>query len=227
ALVGSLTGLTEGAHFPVAADARYADDLNDASALHKANTPRRVPGNAAQVISSNSARHSIDIYAASGSPVVAVNDGVIKKLGESPTLGKFIVLQDAYGNDYTYAHLGDISPTHPVARSSHLSPSAFKLQTPDDATPKTAASAGDNATHASSSSGVSPENARQRLFPLPHRSGNAGQSSVSGQLDQLLGRSVPGYETFKSALSSSVQFDSNTMQMKPLKKGSKVTGGTR
>ena len=27
-LVGSLTGLTEGAHFPVAADARYADDIS-------------------------------------------------------------------------------------------------------------------------------------------------------------------------------------------------------
>ncbi len=26
-LVGSLTGLTEGAHFPIAADARYADDV--------------------------------------------------------------------------------------------------------------------------------------------------------------------------------------------------------
>ena len=28
-LVGSLTGLTEGAHFPVAADARYADDISE------------------------------------------------------------------------------------------------------------------------------------------------------------------------------------------------------
>ena len=29
-LVGSLTGLTEGAHFPVAANARYADDSRPA-----------------------------------------------------------------------------------------------------------------------------------------------------------------------------------------------------
>jgi hypothetical protein len=224
ALVGSLTGLTEGAHFPVAADARYADDLNDASALHKANTPRRVPGNAAEVISSNADRHSIDIYADAGSPAVAVNDGVIKKLGESPTLGKFIVLQDAYGNRFTYAHLGEISRTHPVARQGDLAAGDFKLQTPKDAAPDSPATAGDNSTDTSSS--PSSENSRQRLFALPQRSGNAGQSSVTGQLDSLLGRSVPGYETFKSALSSSTPFDSNTMQMKPLKKGSKVTGGT-
>ena len=32
-LVGSLTGLTEGAHFPVAANARYADDISERQAL--------------------------------------------------------------------------------------------------------------------------------------------------------------------------------------------------
>ena len=34
-LVGSLTGLTEGAHFPVAADARYADDISTRAALKR------------------------------------------------------------------------------------------------------------------------------------------------------------------------------------------------
>ena len=34
-LVGSLTGLTEGAHFPIAADARYADDIAAREALKK------------------------------------------------------------------------------------------------------------------------------------------------------------------------------------------------
>ena len=39
-LVGSLTGLTEGAHFPIAADARYADDISAREALKRA-SPRR------------------------------------------------------------------------------------------------------------------------------------------------------------------------------------------
>src|SRR3712207_8920629 len=34
-LVSSLTGLTEGAHFPVAADARYADDIATRQAIRE------------------------------------------------------------------------------------------------------------------------------------------------------------------------------------------------
>ena len=79
-LVGSLTGLTEGAHFPVAADARYADDISAREALKRA-TPsdREAYGNAAEVISSSPTRRGINIFAAEGAPVVAVNDGVIKQ----------------------------------------------------------------------------------------------------------------------------------------------------
>jgi hypothetical protein len=235
ALVGSLTGLTEGAHFPVAADARYADDINDAAALARSTTERKGAGNAADVISSDASRRSINIYSSLNAPVVAVNDGVIKKMGDNAKLGKYLVLQDAYGNQYTYAHLGSIAATHPVPRQQSLSSKDFKLQTPNDAEPTTPATAGDNSGQGAAKAAKSAapkaapansENSRQRLFALPQRSGNADQSSVTGQLDQLLGRSVPGYETFKSALSSSVQFDSNTMQLKPLKVGSKVTGGT-
>ena len=235
ALVGSLTGLTEGAHFPVAADARYADDINDAAALARSNTARKTSGNAADVVNSDASRRSINIYSSLNAPVVAVNDGVIKKIGDNAKLGKYLVLQDAYGNQYTYAHLGSVAQTHPVPRQQGLSSKDFKLETPNnDSTPTTAATAGDNSGGGSAkaakpvahSAPANSENARQRLFALPRRSGNTGQSSVGGQIDQLLGRSVPGYETFKSALSSSVQFDSNTMALKPLKKGSKVTGGT-
>jgi hypothetical protein len=106
-LVGSLTGLTEGAHFPVAADARYADDISTREALKQA-TPseREAYGNAAEVISSSPTRRGINIFARQGAPVVAVNDGVIVKLGRSPRLGRFVVLRDAYGNRYTYAKLG-------------------------------------------------------------------------------------------------------------------------
>jgi hypothetical protein len=235
ALIGSLTGLTEGAHFPVAADARYADDINDAAALSRSTTQRKAAGNAADVISSNATRRSINVYSSLNAPVVAVNDGVIKKVGENDRLGKYLVLQDAYGNQYTYAHLGSIAQTHPVPRQQSLSSKDFKLETPSDKAPTTPATAGDNSGKGAAKA-VKPakaksapdnsENSRQRLFALPQRGGNAGNPGVAGELDQLLGRSVPGYETFKSALSSSVQFDSNTMQLKPLKKGSKVTGGT-
>ncbi|MGH2923086.1 MAG: lytic transglycosylase domain-containing protein, partial [Solirubrobacterales bacterium] len=50
-LVGSLTGLTEGAHFPIAADSRYADDISEREAEKRSKTGRTAPGNAADVIS--------------------------------------------------------------------------------------------------------------------------------------------------------------------------------
>jgi hypothetical protein len=107
-LVGSLTGLTEGAHFPVAADARYADDISARAALKSSTTDSRVSGNAAEVISSSPTRRGINIFSREGAPVVAVNDGVIRKLGSTPKLGKFVVLEDTYGNRYTYAELGQL-----------------------------------------------------------------------------------------------------------------------
>jgi hypothetical protein len=110
-LVGSLTGLTEGAHFPVAADARYADDISARAALESADDAP-ASGSPAEVISSSPTPRGINIFAAEGAPVVAVNDGVIRKLGNSPELGKFVVLEDTYGNRYTYAELGEIVREH-------------------------------------------------------------------------------------------------------------------
>jgi Transglycosylase SLT domain/Peptidase family M23 len=107
-LVGSLTGLTEGAHFPVAADARYADDISARAALKRSSGGRDSYGNAAEVISSSPTRRGINIFAAEGAPVVAVNDGVIRKVGSSSKLGNFVVLEDTYGNRYTYAELGHL-----------------------------------------------------------------------------------------------------------------------
>jgi hypothetical protein len=111
-LIGSLTGLTEGAHFPVAANARYADDVAARTAMAKASGEARISGSAAEIISSSPTKRGINIFAAKGAPVVAVNDGVIRKMGRSPGMGKFVVLEDTYGNRYTYAELGRIVRNH-------------------------------------------------------------------------------------------------------------------
>ena len=150
-LIGSLTGLTEGAHFPVAANARYADDISEREALERSKTNRTAAGNAADVISDSPTRRGINIYSRVNAPVVAVNDGVITKMGENEKLGKFIVLQDAYGNRYTYAQLGEISDVHPVPKERALTAKDFKLVGPGkadgdrpDPRPGGAASAGAN-----------------------------------------------------------------------------------
>jgi hypothetical protein len=145
-LVGSLTGLTEGAHFPVAANASYADDISAREALKRAKPGTRDSyGNAADVISSSPTRRGINIFAAEDAAVVAVNDGVIEKIGDSPELGRYVVLQDAYGNRFTYAQLGQIVRDHRTV----VMPSGKEKRVPIDS-----------------------QNLRPRLFALPERTGS-------------------------------------------------------
>ncbi|MGH2983811.1 MAG: lytic murein transglycosylase [Solirubrobacterales bacterium] len=240
-LIGSLTGLTEGAHFPVAADSRYADDISERAALKRSVTNRTAAGNAADVVSDSPTRRGINIYSSLNAPVVAVNDGVITALGENPKLGKFIVLTDAYGNRYTYAGLGGIADSHPVPKEHALTAADFKLESPkgtdqpaqapsepatagaNDQSPRLSAKNGDGKAAAAP---ANTEEIRDRLFALPERPANVNQASVSGQLDSLLGERVPAYETFKSYVNGVFRFDPKTMELRPLKVGSKVTGGT-
>ena len=107
-LVGSLTGLTEGARFPVAADARYADDISE-----------REKGKG------GSDDRSIDIFAREDAPVVAVNDGVIERIEDDE-----VVLRDAYGNRFTYSGLGEVSEVHPVADHGQKAAGAAEDEAP-------------------------------------------------------------------------------------------------
>ena len=137
-LIGALTGLVQG-HFPVAAPAKYADD----DVLSRSR--RAITGvNAADPVESDGSARDTIIFARSGSPVIAVNDGKIVKLGHSRALGHYIALQDSTGNVYTYSHLGSISrrfaspkPVKITSRDIHS-----ELATPKVRPPTQAASAG-------------------------------------------------------------------------------------
>jgi hypothetical protein len=121
-LIGALSGLVEG-HFPVAAPAKYADD----SVLALAR--RRVTGaNAAVPVTSDPATKGTSIFARAGSPVIAVNDGKIVKMGDSAALGRYIVLQDATGNIYTYSRLGSISRRYPVPKPVRITARDIELE---------------------------------------------------------------------------------------------------
>ena len=107
-LVGSLTGLTQG-RFPIHAKSTYAGQLTK-----KGNKVRQ--GNAAMVVEANTTRRGIKIFSRAKAPVIAVNDGRVLKLGKDKRLGNFVMLQDVYGNTYTYAHLGEVSRTYPAPK---------------------------------------------------------------------------------------------------------------
>ncbi|MCO5327649.1 MAG: lytic murein transglycosylase, partial [Solirubrobacterales bacterium] len=257
ALVDSLTGLTEGAHFPVAAKARYADDISEREAAKRASQGGG-SGNVADVISDSPTRRGINIYADEDSPVVAVNDGVIKKVGQNKRLGKFIVLEDAYGNQFTYAELGEISDVVPVPKERKLSSDDFDLVTPGkgDKPPKVAASdstrdslpesdpsggkggkggkgAAADPTPDKSATGdgddegpTDTEDSRDRVFANPDRPNTKDRADLTGQLDDIMGKGVPGYETFKSYFSGVLRFDDSKMDTEPLREGSQVVAGT-
>ncbi len=232
-LIGSLTGLTEG-RFPVYARARYADDLAEAELLKRVQQGE----NAANVIESADERRSIDIYARTGSPVVAVNDGVIKKIGESDKLGLYVTLQDVYGNRYTYAHLGSVAKQYPVPKQDATDPDraarALKANgDEEDPKPSAPASAGrqveDSDEEPAEQTAVANTQAsvplKERLFAHPHMEG----ARQAGGLDQVLdakARKQGSYETYRNYFSRPFGLDPRKVTLRRLKKGARVIGGT-
>jgi Transglycosylase SLT domain/Peptidase family M23 len=235
-VIGSLTGLTEG-RFPVYARARYADDIAEQQLLKKVKRGE----NAAHLIESSDSRRSIDIFAKKGAPVVAVNDGVIKKLGRSKKLGRYILLQDVYGNRYTYAHLGQVSRVYPVPKadatpSPDRSARALAANNSDPA-PAEPASAGrqfdssDTAKAKDRGGDVPAKKAqasvpvKQRLFAHPDMPGSRQAGGLEQQLDAEA-RHSGKFETFKAYFSRPFGLDPSKVRLRPLRKGSHVIGGT-
>ncbi|MGH2904505.1 MAG: lytic murein transglycosylase, partial [Solirubrobacteraceae bacterium] len=100
-LLGAVTGLTE-ARFPVHAPSHYGDGFATvpSSGAPSAGAPKTLVGTT--------------IYSQRNAPVIAVQDGEITASGETPSLGRYVTLRDAYGNTYTYAELGSVATLYPV-----------------------------------------------------------------------------------------------------------------
>ncbi|HLM85131.1 MAG TPA: lytic murein transglycosylase [Solirubrobacteraceae bacterium] len=101
-LLGAITGLTE-ARFPVHAPSHYSDGF-----------PTVAGGAGSPSGSSAKTLVGTTIYSQAGAPVIAVQDGEVVQVGESPSLGHFVALRDAYGNTYVYAQLGEVASVYPV-----------------------------------------------------------------------------------------------------------------
>ena len=225
--VGSLTGLTQG-RFPVHAKATYAGQVQ------KGGKKAKEGENAALVVESQQNRRGINIFARRGAPVVAVNDGRIVRKGETERLGKFIQLQDSYGNTYTYGHLGKVADTYPAPkpRKTTKKQIAKELELPSaDTKPTAAASAASRPTPRAtrrarrtkpratrtSTASVLPAAApaKQRLFAHPSR-----PNAMAAGGDAQLG------DSFSPADSAPIGLDAKDFVKKPLKKGSRVVAGT-
>jgi hypothetical protein len=195
-LVSALTGLVEG-HFPVAAPARYANDYVEQLARQRA---RRA--NPALPVDSNPGEKAIAIYARAGAPVIAVNDGKVIGLGQNKRWGRYLELQDANGNVYTYANLGSIPKLYPVPKPVQPSAAgAVKALTapappksPKPRAPATAGSqAGSSGSHrlTRSSSRANPTNeAALQLPSVPLAPSSNSSSALARQPQGLLPASL-------------------------------------
>jgi hypothetical protein len=231
-LVGSLTGLTQG-RFPVASRARYANDV-----LERELKKRVKRGENAANVLEDADRRSIDIFSDNGAPVVAANDGIIKKIGTDAKRGRFIVLQDVYGNRYTYSGLGSVSQLYPVPKVDldvdDSSAKAVSANADDDPKPSAPASAGRQVTDtkandsADDSTDVSRSTAnvtyKPRIFAHPYRK----TPRVNGAVEQIFNRatSQKGFATYRGLFAHVYGLNAENAVLRPLKAGSRVVAGT-
>ena len=233
-VVGALTGLTMG-RFPVEGDASYTG----AYAASK-----RADGDGATVsITGTRGRTGVDITAADGAPVIAVQDGRVVAMGSTERLGRFIQVRDVYGNTYTYGHLASLSALHIVAKerpeaeakaaASHVGHTHDEDPAPTRAaTAGTRGSGGTNtasspaAVEAAASAARKP--VKERLFADPQRPRSfaaGGQRQITEVPDRSAAQAVPA-DALGQYLAKPYGLRRNDVALMPLRKGSRVISGT-
>jgi murein DD-endopeptidase MepM/ murein hydrolase activator NlpD len=224
--VGSLTGLTQG-RFPVYATATYADGV-DTRTLKVANGH-----NAAVTVDSDAHRRSIAIYARADAPVIAVQDGTVVGMGHSARLGRYLRLRDAYGNTYTYAHLGRLAREIPVPKDDRRTQRADAAKAAEraaakaDPQPTAAATAGTHTARRPAKATSTPRStstSKRRLFAHPARP----LALRAGGRQQILdaGGAISGLTTYRAYFASPYGLNAKDVELKRLKVGSKVIAGT-
>ena len=232
-LTGSLTGLTEG-RFPYWERARYADDLAEKDAERRIKRGQ----NAARVEESDPSRRSIEIFTRRGAPIVATHDGEVQKIGESKRLGKFIVVQDVYGNQYTYAGLDSVARFYPVPKNQPKFDPDLNSAGANDPRPSGPATAGRTSSGGGGGgSGLSAQTVDppepQRLFANPDRP-NARRA---GGLEQLLEAGLVGpssgggagdasFTEYGRVFTKAFGLNAEDSRAERLKNGSRVVAGT-
>ncbi|HLW94010.1 MAG TPA: lytic murein transglycosylase, partial [Solirubrobacteraceae bacterium] len=136
ALLSSLSELSEG-DFPV--QLRYHSSYRPGT-VGGGNAPAAVtaaaggaaptPGSVGAAAAGAQRNPVADIYADSGAAVVAVQDSTVTAIGRSRKLGRYIVLRNAFGDRFTYAHLASVSAYYPAPRRPHASKAILSAAVP-------------------------------------------------------------------------------------------------
>jgi murein DD-endopeptidase MepM/ murein hydrolase activator NlpD len=178
------------------------------------------------------------IYAPTGSRVIAVSDGKVLEVGRNRRLGRYLLLEDAAGNVYTYAHLGSLVQRYAVPASTPSTAAAVARQLGLPATPRvstTPASGGTqtstappsvtvNSTPSMTKAATEPASAgfaKERLFVYPSRP----DSFVSGGARQLSAAAAIA-AAGQSNASGSLRIHGKRYTVAPLRAGAIVPAGT-
>ena len=205
-LVGSLTGLTQG-HFPVHAEARYADGL--AEPRPASASSRR---NAAAPVESSATRRGIRHLREGRLPGRRRPGRPDRQHRRRPSASaSFVQLRDVYGNTYTYGHLKKLARALPGAQGrsgqpGRRSPGARAARSATRSRPRPPAPASRRPAKAARSPPGAEQHGRRRR-PLgqgaPVRQpGPPDARTSSGGEEQLLAaaRRLPGGSTLQSLL---------------------------
>ena len=156
----------------------------------------------------NPARDGLAIYSDRGAPVVAVNDGRIERIGHTRKHGHYVVLRDVYGNEYTYAGLGQGRRPLPGPEEE-----------PGPLGQRGQGRLGQRRAPARRSSA---SRARSRT---PAR----GRSKAAGGLEQMFdarAKSGGDFQTYGHVFTPGLGLNSKNATLRELKPGSRVIGGT-
>jgi hypothetical protein len=166
--------------------------------------------------------------------VVAVNDGKIVRVGRNERLGNYVMLQDVYGNTYTYGHLGKVMRRFPSPKPQKVTPEDLELPT-RDAAPQAPASSTDAPARkapkpklaekaAPDAEETAPEVTKQRLFANPARP----NASAAGGAQQEFERTgaIDGEESFAGYFRRVFGLSRKDIQLKKLRPGARVVAGT-
>ena len=184
------------------------------------------------MVSSDPNRRGIDIYSSSGSPVVAVNDGEIKKVGRS---------ESSVAMSSSRTSTATPTPTPASARSPGATPypkrdleqqrtgaRAVKANAANDPKPSKAASRGQpgRGQQGGRCQAVAAEAhpsipVKERLFANPARP----NARAAGGSEQLL-NTRKHVSTFKNYFSRPLGLDPKEYRLRPLEKGARVISGT-
>jgi soluble lytic murein transglycosylase-like protein len=168
-VIATLTGLTDGRVPVTGKELAWAASLSTVSTAtgHAAAVPAApaspaaparvgVPGSSTPVAPTAAAAAAtaksspqqllqlVELTTAPNAAVVAVQDGRVVEMGQSRQLGKYLVLRDVYGDEFTYAGLGGFAPTYTLGKapSAAVKSPVVEAASTRDPAPSQPASAG-------------------------------------------------------------------------------------